>query len=83
MLVVSVICFPLLLLGLMLSMERVERPLRDEAVGERVVALLASAHAEEVESLVSATAAGAVDRHWRRLRRRRAGLYVRRADDSA
>lgn len=81
MLVISVFCFPLLLLGLMLSMDRVERPLRDEAVGERVVALLSERRAEEVESLVSTTAARAVDRHWRRMRRQ-PRLYVRRADDT-
>ncbi len=82
MLVVSVICFPLLLLGLMLSMERVERPLRDESVGERVVAALENARADEVETLVSASAAGAVERHGRRLRRR-GSLFVRGAGDPA
>lgn len=81
MLVVSVICFPLLLLGLMLSMERVERPLRDESVGEHVVALLDKVRVDEVESMVSASAASAVDRHWRR-QHRKSSVLLHRAGDS-
>lgn len=81
MLVVSVICFPLLLLGLMLSMERVERPLRDQSIGEHIVELLDKSRPDEVESLVESTTAGAVNRHWRQVRR--GGVaFIRRARDS-
>jgi hypothetical protein len=58
--------FPVGLLLLVLAMERVERPLRDEKVGERVVEFLVSAPADDVERLVSRDAAQAVERYWRR-----------------
>jgi hypothetical protein len=77
MLVVVVAGFPLILLALMLSMERVERPLRDEAVVDRVEPVLASGRPDEVETIVSTGAAVAVDRYWRRVRRR-GRLFARR-----
>ncbi|HVA60730.1 MAG TPA: hypothetical protein VNG13_09375 [Mycobacteriales bacterium] len=78
MLLVVALCSPLLLLALMLAMDRVERPLRDEALGEQVVAVLETAHPDEVEIIVSTDAALAINRHWRRFRRRGRPL-VRRA----
>jgi hypothetical protein len=58
--------FPGVLLGLMLAMERVEAPLRDEAVGDQLVDFLASARPDEVETFVSQGLAGTIDRYWRR-----------------
>jgi hypothetical protein len=76
MLIILTLFFPALLLVLMLVMERVEQPLRQDAVGEQVVTFLESARPEEVETLVQQGFAPALDRYWRR--RRRAG----RPDDS-
>jgi hypothetical protein len=70
MLVIFVLLVPPMLLVLMLSMERVERPLRDETIGERVIAALDQARVEEVETLVSSNTAVPVERYWRRIRRR-------------
>jgi hypothetical protein len=58
--------FPPALMLAVLAMERVERPLDDERIGEHVVELMAAEAAEDVEVLVTRTAAEAVDRHWRR-----------------
>jgi hypothetical protein len=58
--------FPGVLLGLMLAMERVEAPLRDEAVGDQLVDFLDSARPDEVETFVSQGLADALDRYWRR-----------------
>lgn len=58
--------FPVVLLAGALVMEQVERPLRARAVGDRVAAVLRHAPADEVENLVSAHAASALDRYWRR-----------------
>jgi hypothetical protein len=69
--------FPGVLLALMLAMERVEVPLRDEAVGERVTAFLEQARPDEVETFVSQGLAPALDRYWRR-RALRARLLARR-----
>jgi hypothetical protein len=57
--------FPPALMLAVLAMERVERPLNDERIGEHVARLIASEAADDVEVLVSQTAAEAVDRHWR------------------
>ena len=60
---------PLALLGLMLAMERVERPLRDEAVIEdQLETFLDSARPDEVETFVSEGYAPAMERYWRRRR---------------
>jgi hypothetical protein len=60
------LAFPGVLLVLMLAMERVERPLRDEAIGDQLVDFLDSARPDEVETLVSRGLAPALDRYWRR-----------------
>jgi hypothetical protein len=57
--------FPLALMLAVLAMERVERPLNDERIGEHVAKLIGSEGADDVEILVSRSAAEAVDRHWR------------------
>ena len=62
---------PVLLLGLMLVMEHVERPLRVDSVSEQLESFLATAHPEEVETYVSEGYAVALDRYWRRRRRTR------------
>ena len=72
MVVLLALLFPAVLLGLMLAMERVEAPLRAEAVGEQVAESLDKARPEEVEALVREGAAHALDRHWRRASRRHA-----------
>ena len=60
---------PLALLGLMLAMERVERPLRDEAVvEEQLENFLDTARPDEVETFVSEGYAPALERYWRRRR---------------
>ncbi len=60
--------FPFLLLGLMLLMERVERPLRDGEVALDLEGFLATARPDEVETFVSEGFSAAVDRYWRRRR---------------
>jgi hypothetical protein len=64
--------FPLLLLVGLVGMERVERPLRQDDVTVRLHSTLDSARPEELESLVAEGYRPALDRYWRR-RRRRAG----------
>jgi len=59
---------PVLLLFLMLLMERVERPLRVDSVGEQLESFLDSARPEEVETYVSEGFAPALERYWRRRR---------------
>ncbi len=59
---------PLVLLGLMLAMERVERPLRVESVTDELEGFLDSARPEEVETFVSEGFAPALERYWRRRR---------------
>lgn len=59
---------PLVLLGLMLAMERVERPLRVGSMSEELETFLATARPEEVETFVSQGYATALDRYWRRRR---------------
>jgi hypothetical protein len=60
--------FPLLLLLLMLAMERVERPLRVDSMGDELESFLDSARPEEVETFVSEGFAPALERYWRRRR---------------
>ena len=60
--------FPLLLLGLMLAMERVERPLREDSSSEDLAAFLDSARPEEVEAFISEGYAPALERYWKRRR---------------
>jgi hypothetical protein len=59
---------PLGLLALMLGMERVERPLRVDSVGEQLEQFLDQARPEEVETFVSQGFAPALERYWRRRR---------------
>ena len=59
---------PVLLLLLMLAMERVERPLREESVTEQLETFLDSARPDEVETFVSEGFAPALERYWRRRR---------------
>jgi hypothetical protein len=65
--------FPAVLLVLMLAMERAEAPLRREAVGEQVEAVLDSARPDEVEAFVREALARPLDRYWRRHPRGLAG----------
>ena len=60
------LAFPGVLLALVLAMERVEAPLRDEAVGERLSDFLDAARPDEVEIFVSEGLDGALNRYWRR-----------------
>lgn len=59
---------PLLLLGLMLMMERVERPLRSDSVSDQLGSFLDTARPDEVETFVSEGFAAALERYWRRRR---------------
>ncbi len=59
---------PLALLGLMLAMERVERPLRVDSVSEQLETFLDTARPDEVETFVSEGYAPALERYWRRRR---------------
>ena len=59
---------PVLLLALMLLMERVEGPLRDDATSEQLEGFLDTARPEEVETFVSEGFAPALDRYWKRRR---------------
>ena len=59
---------PLLLLLLMLSMERVEGPLREDAVTEQLESFLDGARPDEVETFVSEGFSPALERYWRRRR---------------
>ena len=60
------LAFPGVLLGLMLLMEWVERPLRDESIGDQLIDFLDSARPDEVETFVSQGLSTALDRYWRR-----------------
>ena len=66
MIVLLALLFPGVLLALMVAMERVEAPLRDDAVGEQLVDFLDTARADEVETFVSKGLAPAVERYWKR-----------------
>ena len=60
---------PLALLGLMLAMERVEKPLREESiVNDQLETFLETARPDEVETFVSEGYAPALERYWRRRR---------------
>jgi len=59
---------PVLLLLLMLGMEKVEEPLREDAVGDQLEAFLDTARPDEVETFVSEGFAPALDRYWKRRR---------------
>lgn len=59
---------PFFLLLLMLAMERVERPLRYDSMGDELESFLDSARPDEVETFVSEGFAPALERYWRRRR---------------
>jgi hypothetical protein len=69
---------PLLLLGLLLVMERVERPLRVYEVSEEVERFVAAARPDEIETFVTTEYGSAVDRYWRRAGRRTGRASYRR-----
>lgn len=71
------LAFPGVLLALVLAMERVEAPLRDEAWGEQLTNFLDTARPDEVETFVSQGLASALNRYWRR-RSLRVRLLTRR-----
>jgi hypothetical protein len=62
----ALLVFPFGLLGLMLLMDRVERPLRRDALGEQLLEFLDSARPDEVETYVQQGFAPALDSYWRR-----------------
>ncbi len=70
MVVLLALLFPAVLLLLMLAMERVEAPLRHQAVGEQVAEFLEQARPEEVEAFVREGLASPLERYWRRRSRR-------------
>jgi hypothetical protein len=57
---------PPLLMVLTLVMERVEQPLRAEAVSDDIATWLDRAGPEEIESFVSEGLSPSLDRYWRR-----------------
>ena len=59
---------PVMLLLLMLGMEKIEGPLREDAVSEQLESFLDSARPDEVETFVSEGFAPALDRYWKRRR---------------
>jgi hypothetical protein len=77
MILLLTLLFPGVLLALMIAMERIEVPLRDEAVGDRLGEFFENARPDEVEIFVSQGLAKALDRYWSR-RRLRARLVGRR-----
>ena len=77
MILLLTLLFPGVLLALMLTMERVELPLRDEAVGDQLSDFFETARPDEVETFVSQGLARALDRYWGR-RRLRSKLVGRR-----
>ena len=59
---------PLILMGLMLMMERVERPLHHRSVADDLEGFLDGARPEEVETFVSQGFAPAIEAYWARRR---------------
>lgn len=66
MIYLAALAFPFVLLLLLLGMERVERPLRRDAVSQQLDLFLATAKPDEVELFVSEGFQPALDRYWRR-----------------
>jgi hypothetical protein len=64
--VLLVLAVPLALLALMLAMDRIEQPLRREALGEQLAEFLETARPDEVETYVQRGFAPALDRYWSR-----------------
>lgn len=82
MILLLTLLFPGVLCLLLLAMERVEAPLRDESIGEHLSVVLDSARPEEVETVVSQSLAKALERYWRRHDLRTRLLNRRLARDS-
>lgn len=59
---------PLGWLGLLLLMERVERPLRPDALTDQLAGFLDAAGPDDLEAFISDGLAPALDRYWRRRR---------------
>ena len=59
---------PVFLLLLMLGMDRVEGPLRDDAKSDQLESFLDTARADEVETFVSEGFGPALERYWKRRR---------------
>ncbi len=74
--------FPVALMTGTMLMERVEAPLRREAIGEQVVRFLETARPDEVETFVSEGFAPALDRYWQRQPQRRSARRVLRHTES-
>jgi hypothetical protein len=70
MLILLPVFFPMVLLGGVLAMERLERQFADQTVGESVLIALLTAPADDVEELVTRDAAAALNRHWKQQTRR-------------
>ncbi len=68
MLVLIALAFPLVLMGLLLAMDRVEQPLRVDEVGANLTESWGSARPDEVETFVSQGYAPALERYWKRRR---------------
>ncbi|MCK9874314.1 hypothetical protein MXD61_04150 [Frankia sp. AgPm24] len=69
MFVIAAVCFPLLLLALLLAMERVERPLNAADTGKGLEGFLDNARPEEVDTLMNQGLPAALERYRGRLRR--------------
>ena len=67
-LLIVALLVPLLLLGLMLGMEHVERPLRQDSTTDELASFLDTARPEEVEAYISEGFAPALERYWKRRR---------------
>ncbi len=65
---VLTLLLPLALLGMLLGMERVERPLRQGSISDELEAFLEAARPEEVEAFISEGFGPALDRYWKRRR---------------
>ncbi|MCA1823967.1 MAG: hypothetical protein ABR520_00055 [Mycobacteriales bacterium] len=66
MLLVIALAFPLALLVALLAMERVEEPIRHEALGLQLETFLDNARPDELETFVSEGYEEALARYWHR-----------------
>ena len=60
--------FPVVILGILLGMERVEQPLRTGELGLDLETFLENARPDEVETFVAKGFGPALDSYWRRMR---------------
>jgi hypothetical protein len=75
MVIAAALLFPLFLLGLLLAMERVERPLHAIDTNRELEGFLDSARPDEVDTFVSQGFAAALERYRRRRRRPQSGRH--------